>query len=80
MKSQNQSIDDFSKGKISISPDILGQWGCHYLNLQDPFQIVLFYDGSVTAMWQNGMVFGLDSREGLIKLLLLFLYTTSGGF
>jgi len=50
MKSQNQSIDDFSKGKISISPDILGQWGCHYLNLQDPFQIVLFYNGSVTAM------------------------------
>lgn len=52
MKSQNQSAVHVSKGKISIPPDISGQWGYHYnlLNLQKPFQAVLFYDDSVTAM------------------------------
>lgn len=52
MKSQNQSPAYFNKGKISIPPGILGQWGYHYnlLNLPEPFQAVLFYDDSVTAM------------------------------
>lgn len=49
MKSQHQSPVHFSKGKISMPPDVLGQWGYHYnlLNLQEPFQAVLFYDDSV---------------------------------
>lgn len=35
-----------------MPPDIFGQWGYRYnlLNLQGPFQAVLFYDDSVTAM------------------------------